>query len=480
MTHPARLHRRRLHRRHRPRQQPGARRHARGADDRRAGGAAAARRRRCRRRRAQVAHHRRRPTRSRSRSPRCAGCRRSGATQIYFKYCSTFDSTPRGNIGPVTEALMDALGCRLHDRDARPFPDNARTVFKGHLFVGDVLLSESGMRNHPLTPMTDANLVRVLQAQLRRRATGAGAASAYVDHRATGARRGDRRAHRGAAQRGRRRSRSSMRSPTTTCMRLGAARARTCRWSCAGSGVAIGLPAQLRHRAVGRRGVRCRRCSGLRAIVSGSCSQATNAQVARLHRAAAARRWRVDPLALGGGARRCARARRCAWAEREWLRRRAAGARLHHRRRRRRSPRRRRRSACDDVGARSSACSPAIARGLVERGARHLVVAGGETSGAVRAGARRRAAAHRRADRSRRAVVPRRAGARRADGLHLALKSGNFGGVDFFAAPSRVLRMNESARCATRSAASAARLHRARLRARHDRQHQRAAATTAS
>ena len=91
-----------------------------------------------------------------------------GAQQIYFKYCSTFDSTALGNIGPVSEALMDALG----DREgadftiATPaFPDNYRTVFKGHLFVGDVLLNESGMQNHPLTPMTDANLVRVLQAQ---------------------------------------------------------------------------------------------------------------------------------------------------------------------------------------------------------------------------------------------------------------------------------------------------------------------------
>ncbi|WP_046239431.1 four-carbon acid sugar kinase family protein, partial [Delftia tsuruhatensis] len=90
------------------------------------------------------------------------------APQIYFKYCSTFDSTPQGNIGPVADALMDALGCEF--TIATPaFPDNQRTVFKGHLFVGDVLLSDSGMRNHPLTPMTDANLVRVLQAQTRRK-----------------------------------------------------------------------------------------------------------------------------------------------------------------------------------------------------------------------------------------------------------------------------------------------------------------------
>ena len=73
--------------------------------------------------------------------------------QVYFKYCSTFDSgyrgDVRGNIGPVTEALMQAMGCDF--TIATPaFPDNQRTVFKGHLFVGDVLLSDSGMKDHPL------------------------------------------------------------------------------------------------------------------------------------------------------------------------------------------------------------------------------------------------------------------------------------------------------------------------------------------
>ncbi|MGE5615590.1 MAG: 3-oxo-tetronate kinase, partial [Bacillota bacterium] len=91
-----------------------------------------------------------------------------GARQVYFKYCSTFDSTAKGNIGPVTEALMDALGADF--TIACPaFPENRRTIFKGYLFAGDVLLNESGMQNHPLTPMTDASLVRVLQAQVKRK-----------------------------------------------------------------------------------------------------------------------------------------------------------------------------------------------------------------------------------------------------------------------------------------------------------------------
>jgi len=90
---------------------------------------------------------------------RACDCRR-----FYFKVCSTFDSTPRGNIGPVAQALMAALGTDF--AIACPaFPENGRSVYRGHLFVGDALLSDTGMREHPLTPMTDANLVRWLQAQ---------------------------------------------------------------------------------------------------------------------------------------------------------------------------------------------------------------------------------------------------------------------------------------------------------------------------
>ncbi|KAA0018803.1 four-carbon acid sugar kinase family protein [Salinicola corii] len=91
-----------------------------------------------------------------------------GCEKFYFKYCSTFDSTAKGNIGPVAEALMAALGC-----DATlfcpAFPATGRTVYHGYLFVGDVLLNESGMEHHPLNPMTDASLARWLDAQTRGR-----------------------------------------------------------------------------------------------------------------------------------------------------------------------------------------------------------------------------------------------------------------------------------------------------------------------
>lgn len=84
-----------------------------------------------------------------------------GARQIFFKYCSTFDSTEKGNIGPVAEALLERLGEAITVY-CPAFPENGRTVYCGHLFVGEDLLSESSMRHHPLTPMTDSNLVRFL------------------------------------------------------------------------------------------------------------------------------------------------------------------------------------------------------------------------------------------------------------------------------------------------------------------------------
>jgi 3-dehydrotetronate 4-kinase len=91
-----------------------------------------------------------------------------GIKQFFFKYCSTFDSTPAGNIGPVADALAESLGAS-QVLFCPAFPENGRTVYCGHLFVNAVPLHESSMRYHPLNPMTDSNLVRVLQAQSKRR-----------------------------------------------------------------------------------------------------------------------------------------------------------------------------------------------------------------------------------------------------------------------------------------------------------------------
>ncbi len=90
-----------------------------------------------------------------------------GCERFYFKYCSTFDSTAQGNIGPVTDALLDALG-ESQTIISPSLPVNGRTVYQGHLFVMDQLLSDSGMRHHPVTPMTDSNLLRLMEAQSQR------------------------------------------------------------------------------------------------------------------------------------------------------------------------------------------------------------------------------------------------------------------------------------------------------------------------
>jgi len=89
-----------------------------------------------------------------------------GCKQFFFKYCSTFDSTPEGNIGPVADALADELGAKCVIV-CPAFPGAGRTVYQGHLFVNDVLLSESGMQNHPLTPMTDSDIRRWLRPQTK-------------------------------------------------------------------------------------------------------------------------------------------------------------------------------------------------------------------------------------------------------------------------------------------------------------------------
>ena len=92
----------------------------------------------------------------------------SGCTKFYYKYCSTFDSSKKGNIRQVTYALMDAL-CTSLTLICPALPVNGRTVYKGYLFVNDVLLSDSPMRNHPITPMLDSKLERLTEGQFKGR-----------------------------------------------------------------------------------------------------------------------------------------------------------------------------------------------------------------------------------------------------------------------------------------------------------------------
>jgi uncharacterized protein YgbK (DUF1537 family) len=359
----------------------------------------------------------------------CRWLRANGATQIYFKICSTFDSTPRGNIGPVLEALMDELGCDF--TIATPaFPDNARAVFKGHLFVGDVLLSDSGMRHHPLTPMTDANLVRVLQGQLAPARTDGRAARrvGLVDHRATGASSAAIAARFEALRAGGCAIAIADAIDNDDLLRLGEA-VGALPLVCAGSGLAIGLPRNFGIVASGD-AASLPGARGSSAIVSGSCSEATNAQVAVFLRAGGAAR-RIDPLALasdGDGELVTDVAR---WAANEWKTAPQRPVLVYSTAPPQAVAAAQERGGAHDVGARIETLLAAIAKALVEGGARRLVVAGGETSGAcvqalgvetLRIGAQIDPGVpwcH---------AVPAIA----ADGLHLALKSGNFGAVDFF------------------------------------------------
>jgi 3-dehydrotetronate 4-kinase len=342
--------------------------------------------------------------------------RAQGARQIYFKYCSTFDSTDTGNIGPVAEALMVALDTRF--TIACPaFPVNRRTIYLGHLFVGDVLLSDSPMRDHPLTPMRDANLVRVLGRQTKRRVglvpwpivkRGAESIRAEFAHLA-----GEGFGHAVVDV-----------IEDDDLLAIGAA-CRDLALVTAGSGIALGLPQNFRAQGLLPERPDAAvppRVAGKPAVLSGSCSAATRAQVAQMAKTHTA--VVLDPLSGDDAAAL------------------AMGALV---------------AVNDDLEAARpfviySTADPAqvaavqqklgtgraatliedtfsiLAKALVERGVRRLVVAGGETAGAV--------------------VQALNVGAlvigpqidpgvpwttsTGTPPLALALKSGNFGTADFF------------------------------------------------
>ncbi len=351
-----------------------------------------------------------------------------GAQQIYFKVCSTFDSTPRGNIGPVTDALMQALGTRF--TIATPaFPDNGRTVFNGYLFVGDVLLSESGMRDHPLTPMTDANLVRVMQAQTSQRV-------GLIDHKVVAS--------------GSLAIQQKMQAlqadgigvavvdavSNDDLQRMGPAFAELA-LVVAGSGVAIGLPANFGI-APSDRAATLPAASGLKAVVSGSCSIATYAQVRHLIESGRPA-FAIDPAQIAAGANVAGQALEWArpllaegpvlvYSTAEPSAVKAAQNKL----------------GTEAAGAMVERTLASIARGLVEAGVRQLVVAGGETSGAcvqalgiaqMQIGAQIdpgvpwcHAVSAVMGDSAPPGDHPQTEGT----SLHIALKSGNFGGPDFF------------------------------------------------
>ncbi len=349
-----------------------------------------------------------------------AWLRARGATRIYFKYCSTFDSTPRGNIGPVSDALRAALDAKAVP--ATPaYPRNQRTVYQGHLFVGDQLLSETGMRNHPLTPMRDANLVRVLREQTPARVELVGAATldAGVDavrarlaalaadgvaHAIVDATRDEHLTVAGAA---------SVDLPLTT----------------GGAGLAVGLARALRGSAGKHAGGWSRPAASVRtAWLSGSCSEATRAQVAAACKHVPG--IRLDPLALAADP---ALAGRIAAAAVAGI---AAGPVLVYATAEPASVT----AAQDALGTERAAtvvedAFRVIARALAAAGVEAFVVAGGETSGAVvdALGVTALAIGPE--------IDPGVPWTRAVGGAPrwLALKSGNFGGIDFFARATAAL-----------------------------------------
>ena len=344
----------------------------------------------------------------------CRFLRQAGAVQILSKYCSTFDSTERGNIGPIADALLDELKGDLA-LVCPAFPEAGRTIYMGNLFVGEVPLAESSMRHHPLTPMRDSNLIRVMTAQSRYEVglvplpVVAKGVDAVLERLATLREQGHRYAVADVVEDRHLRTlgRAAAGHPLVT----------------GGSGIALGLPDNFR--AAGKlaeagEAAALPAIAGPAAVLAGSCSAATLKQVAEFERHRPA--LKLDPATLTDGD---AVGSALAWAQQhigdgpvlvyasappdevtalqEKMGREAAGALVER-------------------------TMAGIAQGLVEAGVKRLVVAGGETSGSVVEAL---------------GITGLRIGAQIDPGvpacvtigrheLALALKSGNFGRESFF------------------------------------------------
>lgn len=337
----------------------------------------------------------------------------AGCVRFFFKYCSTFDSTDHGNIGPVGDALLDALKAKQAIY-CPAFPENGRTIFFGHLFVGDLLLSDTHMRHHPLNPMTDSSLVRVLARQTKHKV---GLAPLKQVQAGSASLRGalDKLGADGVRH-------VIVDAVADTDLGIIGEAVGDDLLVTGGSGVALGLPAAYRRRGLlqHKSGAdSLPRVDGSSAVLAGSCSAATLGQIANFKGAHMA----LDTDAICRGEPVGDKA--LAWAKNKL----GNGPILL--------------SASDKpeavkalqakYGVEKSSHAiegtmAALAKGLIAAGVGKLVVAGGETSGAV-VGALD--------------VTALRIGAEIDPGvpwtasvggkpLLLALKSGNFGAPDFF------------------------------------------------
>ncbi len=339
-----------------------------------------------------------------------------GCEQFFFKYCSTFDSTPEGNIGPVADALADALDA--HKVIVCPaFPGTGRSLYKGHLFVNDTLLNESGMQNHPLTPMTDPDIRRWLATQTKY-AVGHVDAAAVLD----GAR-----AINDALETEHRAGKrlivvDALRD--ADLMEIGEA-ATGLRLITGGSGVALGLPRNFARRGqISQNRTGWRGEAGKCVALSGSCSNATRAQVA-LH-SKTHPSFEIDAAAVIEGGLDAATV--TAWLLE------AGGIPLAY-------------SSADPAvvagiqnrfGREKSATAleaffAEVARQLVAAGVGKLLTAGGETSGAVVDGLNLSTLE------IGPEIDPGVPALRASDTLVIALKSGNFGAPDYFEKAAGIL-----------------------------------------
>jgi uncharacterized protein YgbK (DUF1537 family) len=327
-----------------------------------------------------------------------------GARQIIFKVCSTFDSTAKGNIGQVAQALAARLG-ETHVVTCPAFPENGRSVYQGHLFVNDGLLNECGMQDHPLTPMTDADLRRVLAQQTTWDVT-------HVPMNVVG---------RGADAISNAiavlpKSMVIVDAIANDDLREIGAAVKDCKLLTGGSGIAIGLPANfgITPAAVPWGGM-----TGKGVVLSGSCSRATRGQVENFTRTNPAMELSAEDVM-----------RRAGQIDDivDWVVAQDSAPLVYT-------------SADPDVvrqaqktygteviAAAIEAMFADLAARLAQAGIGRMVVAGGETSGAVVSGLNAR---HLRVGPRLAAGVPVLAVDDRP--LAVALKSGNFGGSDFFA-----------------------------------------------
>lgn len=330
-----------------------------------------------------------------------------GCEQIFFKYCSTFDSTKEGNIGPVAEALASHLG---EDQVVfcPAFPATGRSIYQGHLFVNDMLLSESGMKDHPLTPMTDSDLRRWLSHQTKWQVRhvphscvrqGSEAVKTWMENHAPAFYIAD------AIE-------------DDDLLILGKA-LRDRKLLTGGSGLALGLPENFRSAGkIGASAGSWEKVKGDAVILSGSCSVATRGQVNHYRQSCPALEITAEDVFTGAQTAE----KVCEWIESQ------SKVPLVY-------------SSADPAVVRAAQekygqeiiaekienLMGAIATNMVKRGAKCVITAGGETSGAVVTALKVNAME----------IGPEIAPGVPAlrdsqTGLALALKSGNFGAETFF------------------------------------------------